>query len=132
MTTFKDLRLNKGKQYQYDKMLSDVSISGLTFLTQKYDGDLKEFRNNHDLNNQEEAQQYKEMQQRKKMISTELNNRVRMLENENLYSKDIHFNSNYDIIIHEDNGNIKVLRPSFNEDIGVVEIIEIEEDNVRK
>lgn len=114
-------------QYQFDKLLSDIDISGLTFLSKKYDKDLVDFRSSHNLNDQEHAQTYKEMQQRKKMISDELENRLRQMEDEKYNSKDIYFNDNYDVVVKDSKGK-KIFRPSQYPD-GFIEIIELDSEN---
>jgi hypothetical protein len=62
-------------QWSYDNLLADLDISSLRFLSQKYNKDLVYFRIHNNLNDQDNAQLYKEMQQRKKMIDEELENR---------------------------------------------------------
>lgn len=65
-------------QNEYDVLLSDLDISSLKFLAHKYAKDLKYFRSHNNLNDQENAQAYKEMQQRYKMIDEELSFREAM------------------------------------------------------
>ncbi len=57
-------------------MISDISISGLKVLKRKYIQDLKYFRQVNSLYEQENAQEYKEMQQRIKMIGEEIDHRM--------------------------------------------------------
>ncbi len=118
-------------QYQFDSLISDTDISGLKFLKEKYKNDLNYFRHTHDLNELEKFSEYREMQQRFKMINEELFNRYEYLENSSLAKRDTHFNENYDIVSKEDNEEIKVIRPSLASD-GTVELIEIDEEDVRQ
>ena len=129
--TFKtDLKTQSARrQYGFDQILEEEDVSGLRFLKHNYRDKLNDYRNSHDLNNQIYAQEYKEMQQRYKMISEELSNRVRLLKESKLASKDVHFNDNYDIIVEEENGEIKIFHPSIHN--STIEIIEIDEDDVR-
>jgi hypothetical protein len=62
-------------QWEYDNLLSELDISSLRFLSHKYNKDLSYFRNNNNLRDNTNAQLYLEMQQRKKMIDEELQNR---------------------------------------------------------
>ena len=63
------------RQWEYDNFLSELDPSSLAFLSWKYNDDLVYFRIHNNLNDQENAQFYKEMQQRKKMIDEEIHNR---------------------------------------------------------
>jgi hypothetical protein len=69
-------------QWQYDNLLSDLDITSLKFLSWKYNNDLRYFPSHNNLNDQENAQSYKEIQQRKKMIDEEIRHRE---EWENVY-----------------------------------------------
>lgn len=62
-------------QWEYDILLSELDISSLRFLSEKYNKDLKYFRNNNNLYDNSNSQLYLEMQQRKKMIDEEIHNR---------------------------------------------------------
>jgi len=118
-------------QWQFDKMLEDTDVSGLAYLKQKYKDDMVDYSLTHDLNNPSFFSEYKEIQQRYKMINEELENRYSFLENSDLFSKDIHFNENYDVVYKDERGEIKVYRPLMSESDGSIEIIEIEEDAIR-
>ena len=117
-------------QWQFDKLLSDTSVSGLAFLKQKYKNDIVEYTSSHDLQNPEYYAELKEIQQRYKMISEELENRYNNTIDSLLVSKDIHFNENYDIVTQDDYGEVVVYRPSLTHG-GNIEIIEIDEEDVR-
>ena len=112
-------------QRGYDNLLSDLDISSLRFLAQKYAKDLHYFRSHHDLNEQENAQSYKEMQQRKKMIEEELSFRENLADEDKI---DTYFTDGYDIIHVNDNGERKIIRPSLTED-GTIEVIEPEDES---
>ena len=62
-------------QNEFDNLLADLDGSSLRFLSSKYNKDLVYFKVHHNINEQENAQEYKEIQQRKKMIEQELGNR---------------------------------------------------------
>ena len=62
----------RNSQYMFDKLLSELDISSLRFLKQKYIRDLNDFRKEHNLSVQANAQAYKEIQQRLKMITEEI------------------------------------------------------------
>ena len=131
MGTKRDIRTNSAEsQWQFDSLLADTDISGLKFLKIKYKDNLIDYTMSHDLNNPEYLSEYQKIQQRYKMINEELKNRYELLETETLYSRDIHFNDNYDVISKDDNGDIKIYRPSLT-DGGTVEILEIDEDEVK-
>jgi len=132
MTFQSDLKTSKrGRQYQFDEMISDTDISGLTYLGSLYDNRLKEYKMTHDLNNPDYFNEYQSLQERRKMISEELKTRNDLLDMNVLYTKDIHFNDNYDIVYRDDNGEIKLYRPSLTEN-GSIEIIDIDEEDVRE
>jgi hypothetical protein len=124
MSTRKELR-TKGafSQLDYDSLVADLDISSLRFLAQKYAKDLHYFRSHNDLNDQDNAQSYKEMQQRKKMIEDELEFRENLADENNT---DTYFTDGYDIINVNDKGK-KIIRPSLNED-GSIDIIEPEDE----
>lgn len=74
-------------QPEYDKMLSNLDISSLKFLNGKYKSDIRAFRENFDLNDEDNQQQYKEMLQRKKMIQEEMRNRIILLYESESYQE---------------------------------------------
>jgi len=63
-------------QKAYDRMLADCDISSLRFLSSEYDKRLDRYKESHDLNNSEFWREYRNMQQRKKMIDNELSARI--------------------------------------------------------
>jgi len=131
MGTKRDIRTTSAeRQWQFDNVLADTDISGLKFLKNKYKDNLAEYFLTHDLNNPESLSEYQEMQQRYKMINEELKTRYDIIENESLYSRDVHFNDNYDIVFKEDDGEIKVIRPSLSKD-GSIDFLELDESDVR-
>lgn len=64
------------------------------------------------------------------MINEELFNRSRYIENNTLLRDEPHFNSNHDVVVSQENGEIKVYRPSIAGD-GYIDIIEIDEEDIR-
>lgn len=116
-------------QFKFDKLISDTDISGLTYLGSIYSERLKEYKMTHDLNNPDFLDEFQSMKQRKKMINEELSNRMQLIKDSRTYTKDVHFNDNYDVVI-DDNDKIRMYRPSLTER-GNIEIIEIEEEDVR-
>ena len=130
MGTKRDIRTKGAEsQWDFDCLISDESISGLTHLGSIYDDRIVEYKTSHDLNNPEYFSEYQNLKQRRKMITEELENRI---EWQRLSPPDdVHFNDAYDIVIEEDNGEIRLLRPSLN-NMGQIEIIELEEEDVRK
>lgn len=71
-----DIRTSGFKsQNEYDVLLSNLDISSLRFLSWKYNRDLIYFKANYNINEQINAQSYKKIQQRKKMIDEEIYNR---------------------------------------------------------
>lgn len=62
-------------QNDYDNFISDLTENELVVLNNKYNRDLIYYRIHQDLNIQENAQEYKEMQQRKKMLDEEIKKR---------------------------------------------------------
>jgi len=82
----KNIRKNRTRgaqsQWEFDNLLSDSTYNELKFLSKKYSIDLKDFRESHDINNQENSQTYKKIQQRKKMIDEDRQNRIKLMNSE--------------------------------------------------
>ena len=78
-TKFKDTKYPKTdgwkRQPYYDEFISDLDISSLRYLAVKKQKDINYYRNTHDLNKEEHAERYKEIQQQFKMITQELHSR---------------------------------------------------------
>lgn len=91
-------RMTSGRksQYRFDKLLSELDISSLRFLRHKYLQDISHFRQEHNLNVQEYAQTYKELQQRLKMISEELKLREQLSAVR--HEPDIYFEGDYLVV----------------------------------
>ena len=62
-------------QPDYDIFISDLDISSLRYLKTKKQKDIIDFRNNYDLNEEENQHQYKQIQQQFKMIVQEIQHR---------------------------------------------------------
>ena len=102
----KELRTSSYRgQEAYDRMLADCSISSLRFLSEKYEDDLYRYRKNHDLDNKEFYREYRDMQQRKKMIDEELTTRI-MNESATKTKSNTYFDSTTGHIIDEHTGSI--------------------------
>ena len=69
-------------QGAFDNMISDLDVSSLCFLNDKYNDEIKEYSQIYDLNNPEFYQEYKELCQRKHMLTEEIDFRI-MTEQEN-------------------------------------------------
>ena len=74
----------------FDYLLSDLDISSLCFLNDKYKHDIRDFPNYFDFNNKEHYDLYREMLQRKRMIVEEIDARI-MNEYTDSYSEESHF-----------------------------------------
>lgn len=119
-TTRENLRSKSWKrQPEYDKLLADTDPSGLKFLKLKYEKDLNSYLLYNDLNNPDNFSEYKEMQQRYKMICEELERRyydTLLLDN-----KDIHFSEDYEYVVSEDKwGNREVWDVCYDENESVI------------
>ena len=62
-------------QPEFDKMLGGCTISGLQFLYEKYEKEVNNFKETHDLSIDENFAELKEKQQRLKMIDDEIEHR---------------------------------------------------------
>ena len=111
-------------QYQYDKLIADLSYSSLRFLKSKYKKDLRDFRNSHDLNDQENATKYKEMQQRYSMILEELKNRDECKE---FFSKTIETQPDGIVIVKSKDGGYKRFDVEYDENYEVIITRELED-----
>lgn len=69
-------------QWDFDNLLARLDVSSLCFLNDKYKYDIREYPQFHDLNHPDYQQEYKEMLQRKHMITEEIDVRI-MEEGEN-------------------------------------------------
>ncbi len=99
-TTRENIRSKSWKsQPAYDVFLSDTDMSGLRFLKTKYERDLWDYQLDHDLNNPKNFEEYKEIQQRYKMICEELEKRYH--DTLLLDEDDVHFSENYEYIVNE-------------------------------
>lgn len=67
------LRISKGynSQGRFDEVISDLDVSSIRFLRQKYTKEIQDFQNHFDLNNLDYQRQYKMVLQRKKMLDEE-------------------------------------------------------------
>lgn len=63
-------------QPEFDNLISDLDISSLAFLNDKYKNDIKDFPKQFDLNDPKHQKFYQEILQRKKMIREEINHRT--------------------------------------------------------
>jgi len=111
-------------QYQYDKLLGELDYSSLRFLESKYRKDLRYFRNSHDLNDQDNALKYKEMQQRYSMIIQELNNRDK---NKEFFSKIVEMTPDGVVIVRSKDGQYKRYNVGYDENYEVITSRAIEE-----
>jgi len=102
----KELRTSSYRgQEAYDRMLAECSISSLRFLSDKYDKQLDEFKERNNLNDSENWREYKDLQQRKKMIDEELTTRL-MNESATITTPKTHFDSTTGLIYDEYTGDI--------------------------
>jgi len=92
------------RQPQFDTFISNLKDDELSFLSSKYNRDLIYFINHNDLNNQESAQLYKEMQQRKKMIDEERKTR-KMLKTSVDYME-TRFDAESGTVVDSDNNSL--------------------------
>jgi len=90
------MTLGKKSQYRFDRLLSELDISSLRFLRHKYLQDISYYRHSHDLNVQDYAQEYKELQQRLKMITEELKLREQLSAVR--HEPDIYFEGDYLVV----------------------------------
>ena len=104
-------------QKSYDRMLADCSISSLRFLSDKYEKDLDKYKELHNLDKIEYWQEYKNMQQRKKMIDEELTVRI-MNQNASKSMYETEFDSTTGTLYINDEMNNKhiTMNVAFNED----------------
>jgi len=65
-------------QPKFDNLLEDLDISSLKFLNGKYRKEIQSFREQFDLNDEENQKFYKEMLQRKKMIQEDI--KIKMMD----------------------------------------------------
>ena len=105
----------KRSQYDYDLLLSELDVSSLNFLKDTlYPKKLKEYRDNHDINEEEYFNEYKKIQQRYVMINEEVNNRVHSNQtNSDKRSRYDFFDSETGLLLGE--GNVIRYSISFNE-----------------
>ena len=85
-------------QYQFSRLVQSLDENSLRFLKLKYIKELYRYRKDHDLNQTECAKEYKRIQQRLKMITTELKLRNKLKQKE----PDIHFEGDYLVITTPD------------------------------
>lgn len=85
-------------QYQFSRLVQALDENSLRFLKSKYQKELYRYRKEHNLNQSEYAQEYKRLQQRLKMIATELKLRKKLKQKET----DIYFNGDYLVITTPD------------------------------
>lgn len=92
-------------QKAYDRMISDCDISSLRFLSEKYESDLDRYKQEHSLEDKSNWREYKNMQQRKKMIDEELTVRL-MNQSATITKGSTYFDSDTGLIFSEDTGDI--------------------------
>ena len=85
-------------QYQFSRLVQALDENSLRFLKSKYQKELYRYRKEHNLNQLEYAQEYKRLQQRLKMITTELKLRKKLKQKET----DVYFNGDYLVITTPD------------------------------
>jgi len=92
--------MTKGRKSQsmFDSLISDMSISSLSFLIQKYKKDIERLKSSKDY----DYQYLQELKQRYNMVKEELEFRF---QNKNLIEKDSYFTHNHDdIVVVDSNG----------------------------
>jgi len=95
--------MTKGRKSQsmFDALISDMSISSLSFLMHKYRKDIEELKSSKDY----DYKQLQELKQRYNMVKEELEFRFR---NKNLIDTDVYFVHNHDdVIVVDSNGRQK-------------------------
>lgn len=92
-------------QKSYDRMLADCNISSLRFLSEKYDKELDNYKEQNDITQKENFREYRNIQQRKKMIDEELTVRL-MNESATTTKSTTYFDSNTGLIYGEYSGDI--------------------------
>ena len=105
------------KQNAYDRLIADCIISSLRFLSDKYQKDLNNYKENYDLEEKDNWIEYKRMQERKKMIDEELTVRI-MNKNASPTSYYSEFDSTTGTVFINDeiNNNHTMKTVDFNED----------------
>ena len=63
-------------QPDFDKLLAETETSGLRYLQTKYENQLYNYKSTHNLNKKDYFKEYKEIQQRYKMINDEMFHRI--------------------------------------------------------
>jgi len=104
-------------QPEFDNLIRDIDISSLRFLRNKYIKDIRYFKKSNDLSIKENIHEYKQMQQRLKMISEELERRYH--DTILLDDKDIHFSQNHNYIIESSKDGTQKLWQVSMDDIGI-------------
>ena len=91
-------------QPEFDNLLSDLDISSLCFLNDKYKHDIRDFPNHFDLNDNEQQKFYQGMLQRKNMIKEELDNRMMNIYASESYQdrEEERFDSNTGLVLDSD------------------------------
>lgn len=104
------------RQPEFDNLLADTDISGLRFLRLKYEKQLNEFRTTNDLNYIDNFSEYKEIQQRYKMINDELLHRTEDTWASPTYKHQIKssFDSDKGVAYNED--GVPICTVDYNED----------------
>jgi hypothetical protein len=94
-------------QNEYDNFISDLTENELVVLNNKYNKDLIYYRIHQDLNIQENAQEYKEMQQRKKMLDEEIKKRKMFRNTTNSSGSNLWFNIETGTVLDPDNNVVE-------------------------
>ena len=97
---------NKGWQgrTEFDKLLSEISISGLEYLELTYKQRLDNYRDTHDLTNDECLKEYIELERRLNMISQEEFRRT--MDNMAIQSRDVDIYGRHDLDFDSEKGII--------------------------
>lgn len=100
-------RLNSWQSQPYfDKMLQDVDISGLTYLVRKYEKEMNNYYESHNLSDDDNFSEYKGIQQRYKMVNEELEKRaLDIWASPTYYRTTLQFDSNTGTVYDSD-GNL--------------------------
>jgi len=89
-------------QPEFDNIISDLDVSSLCQLRNIYNKEIKNFPNNFDLNHPDHFHYYKEIQQKYKMVSEELNHRMMdIYASESYQDRKEFFNPNTGIVMDE-------------------------------
>ena len=91
-------------QNEFDNLLSNLDVSSLCFLNDKYMHDIRDFPNQFDLNHPNYQSFYKEILQRKKMIKEEIDHRImNIYASESYQDRGEYFDSRTGLVLDENN-----------------------------